>query len=205
MGKLMMPVAAFLGLLLAGLAVEARAATTGATPPATATKKPPPPPLKWLELEAGQGEAKGASKPLLVLFVVKDFKGFPNFDDPAVRQAMTDAGVILARVLPPEAPKSARNASVADVKNLQNAYTEAQKKYQDLLAKYNVTVKPTVLFLNADGDPVSMVATPTNEQLIQALANLPRILEAFKAAKARAAAQAQPPAAKPAEKPAENK
>jgi hypothetical protein len=182
--------------LVAGSALEAGAATTTPAAPKPAAL----PALKWAsDLDAGLKQAKTKSQPVLVLFTTKTFKGLPNFDDKDVRKALTDSGAVLVKILPPEAAKPAKGATADDIKKQQDAFADAQTKYKDLCAKYSVTATPTIVFFDADGDAVSTLATPTNDQLVQALNGLAKTIEAFKAAKAKA------DPAKPADKPAEPK
>jgi len=157
------------------------------------------PPLKWFELEPGLAEAKSNSKPAAAVFCTKEYKGAATFDSAELRKALTASGAIPIRILPPEPPRVPAESTADDVKKLQEQYNETIKKYKQTLAKYSVTTGPTMVFLTADGDAVGELVIPTDQQVSQALANLPKTIEAFKAAKAKAEAEkAKAEAGKPA-------
>jgi hypothetical protein len=196
------PVAVFLGsaALAVVLGSGARAATT-TTPVTKPVAKPAAPAVKWLELDAGLAAAKSGSKPAVLVFCGKDYKGAATFDTDALVKALTGSGAVAVKVCPPVAPKAPTKATADDIKKLNDNFADAQKKYQDALTKYGVTVNPTVVFLTPDGDEMGLLANPTADQLTQALANLPKTLEAFKAAKAAAQPAPAAPAPAPADKP----
>ncbi|GEM_PF-2481942 len=144
------------------------------------------PPLKWLELEPGLAEAKGGGKPAAVLFCTREYKGAATFEGEALRKALTASGAVTIRVLPPEAPRVHAGATADEVRQLQEQFNATVKNYQATLARYGVTNGPALVFLTSDGEVLGSLVSPGDHDVSKVLANLPKTIEEFKAAKAAA-------------------
>ena len=161
----------------------------------------PLPPLVWETLDSGLAKAEKASKPLVVVFTTKEFKGPGTFENWALRDALKASGAIIARVLPPEAPSAPAGAKPEEVQALQDAYVQALKTHAELAKKYGVTMQPTQVFLTSGGEQMATLATPSQPEVQRYLQGLPKLVEQYKAAKARIEeAKAPAPAGAPASK-----
>jgi hypothetical protein len=178
----------------AGLASDAAAA---ANPP---KKKPPKRKVvKWLRYDAGLAEAKAKTKPVVLVFADKRFRGPATFEGDALFKVLADSGAIPVRVSPPvlRVPK---RADAERKKKLQEQFNADQKKYTELATKYAVNAMPMMIFLSPEGEVMCRLVRPTAQNVQTYVASADKILERFKAAKAAAGGEKPPEAPKPEEK-----
>ena len=150
--------------------------------------------VKWLQLDPGLADAKSRSKPAVLVFMAGNYKGPAIFDDDAPFKALTDSGATPVKVLQPGTLTIPKTATAEKAKKLRDDHDAALKKYQELAAKYGVTAVPTMVFLSPEGDFIWKLANPTEQQVNEVMAGLPKLVGQFMAAKAKAQPQPQPPA-----------
>ncbi len=195
--------------LLAALAVAALAVGLAADALAAANPQPKKQPqpkkkvVKFVKYEAGLADAKGKSKAVVLVFADKRYKGPAVFEGDELFKALTDSGAVPVRVSQPVL-KIPKKADDAKKKKLQEQFNAEQKQYQELAAKFGVNAVPTVVFLSPEGERMCSLVRPNEAQVRGYLANLGKILEQFKAAKAAAGGQKPPEAPKPEEKKADD-
>ena len=170
-------------LAVAALAVGLAADALAAANPQPKKKKPKKKVVKFAKYEAGLADAKGKSKPVVLVFADKRYKGPAIFEGDALFKALTDSGAVPVRLSQPvlRIPKKADDAKR---KKLQEQFTADQKQYRELAAKFGVNAMPTVVFLSPEGERMCSLVRPNEAQVRGYLANLGKILEQFKAAKA---------------------
>lgn len=198
MSKKLSALVALLGAVLLGLPADGRAAA----PP---KKKPKKNVVRWLKLEAGMAKAKSSGKAAVLVFAEKRYKGPATFEGDELFKALTDSGAVPVKLSPPGRLRVPRNADAEKAKKLREAHAAAEKQYQELVAKYRLRGTPAMVFLAPEGDFMWSACNPSAQQVKQIMAGLAKIVEQFKAAKAKAQENAPPPAKKPEEKKADEK
>jgi hypothetical protein len=191
--------------LVLGLATEAHCAAQ-ADPkkkPAAKKKQPKKNVVNWVKnVDTALTKAKGGDKGIILVFTVAKYKGPAVFQGKGLLKALNDSGATAVKIVPPPRLRIPKKATAEQRKKRQEAHAAKVKKHQELVTKYAVTATPKMVFLSPEGDAMWQLIRPTAPQVKQVLANLPKIIEQYKAAKAKAQGK-EPPKEQP--KPEEKK
>jgi len=139
----------------------------------------------WRELAPGLEEAKAGGKPAVIVFVARGYYGPATFASDDLRKVLGTSNAVPIRVLPPERSVLPKDATPEQAKEAKAAYEAAEKKHGELLNKYGVFSQPSMVMITPEGDVVARLSNPAATAVQQMLAALPKLVEDFKAIKAR--------------------
>jgi hypothetical protein len=198
-----------LSALAAGSAL-ARGAGRGGKPRPPVGEIPidPQEPIEWLtDYDEACQQAADKNQAILILVTNEETERSVkacNFAANSVRRAVRDAKVIPLKLRPPVALDTAR-LPAEEARQRQEAFKKSRERYEALVKSMGATTAPSLVYAAPDAARLITQSSPTDQDIIAALARLPEMVKAHQEAAAKGKNDPKPdptPTGGPAKPPA---